>query len=219
MISPCLSREGTIIRRANPIQVWGMVPSPAISLDVSTTMTLFSSASLLAASRTMVVFPDPGSPRINTDLFLWCIRRSISIEAFPLTFLPIRMVTPVMFRSRSLIAENLCSDPLVSSPARLSLPKLPRWEIIFSSSCCSTSLSESSQRLIRELLIQQCARRPTSSAISLRFAIGRDRSCWLSFATESLALLQRSITNLAEYTGGRMESISQTFASTASGSP
>ena len=58
-ISCCLSRAGTIIRRARPMQGWARAPSPAISQLVSTTITrcLKRSASSPATSRSRVVFP------------------------------------------------------------------------------------------------------------------------------------------------------------------
>ena len=60
----CSSGRATCIRRARPIPGWGMSPSPAISLLVSTTTTRFrlSSARIRATSRSIVVFPIPGLP-------------------------------------------------------------------------------------------------------------------------------------------------------------
>ena len=66
---PCLSSEGTIIRRARPTLGCSCSPLPQISLLVSTTTTLRSmSDSSRATSRTMVVLPLPGDPRIRIEL-------------------------------------------------------------------------------------------------------------------------------------------------------
>ena len=63
----CLAGLGTCIRRARPIAGCGMSPSPAISLEVSTTTTRLrsDSASTRAVSRSSVVLPTPGRPRIR----------------------------------------------------------------------------------------------------------------------------------------------------------
>ncbi len=71
----------TCMRRALPIAGWGMSPSPAISLLVSTTTTRLptSSASTRAASRSMVVLPMPGRPMIRIDFPLSTKSSMISI--------------------------------------------------------------------------------------------------------------------------------------------
>ncbi len=67
--SCCSDGVRTCIRRALPMAGCGMSPSPAISLQVSTTTTRLpmSSASTRAASRSIVVLPMPGRPMIRID--------------------------------------------------------------------------------------------------------------------------------------------------------
>ena len=60
---------GTCMRRARPMPGCGMSPSPAISFEVSTTTTRFprSSGRTRATSRSIVVGPTPGRPRMRID--------------------------------------------------------------------------------------------------------------------------------------------------------
>ena len=103
--SCCFVGDGTCILRALPIALCGMSPSPAISLEVSTTITRFpaSSANTLATSLNIVVFPTPGLPRSNT-LSPERIKSSI-IFIVPYTALPTLKVIPTIFPARFLIAE------------------------------------------------------------------------------------------------------------------
>ena len=59
----CRAGVLTCMRRARPMAGCGMSPSPAISLEVSTTTTRLVSARTRATSRSMVVLPTPGLPR------------------------------------------------------------------------------------------------------------------------------------------------------------
>ena len=93
----------------------GIMPSPAISFDVSTTMTFLVSARQRVASRIIVVLPEPGSPRTRMDLSL-PRRRSIIISAFPVVVVRFRLAgsvgtTQVIVRSvrgESVWSESKC---------------------------------------------------------------------------------------------------------------
>jgi len=65
MTSCCREGFGTCIRRACPTAGWGTSPSPPISFEVSTITTRCFCAKVRAASRSMVVLPTPGFPRIR----------------------------------------------------------------------------------------------------------------------------------------------------------
>lgn len=58
----------TIMRLACPMHRWGIFPSPAISLEVSTIQTLSCSAKIRATSRTMVVLPVIGVRQIEQGM-------------------------------------------------------------------------------------------------------------------------------------------------------
>lgn len=119
----CSSVFGTCILLARPIAGCGTAPSPAISFEVSTMTTLLdaSSASTLATSRRMVVFPTPGLPSMST-LLLLSMRFWMSFT-LPNTALPTLQVSPTGSPSRSRITENRCR--VRSMPALLSSPNLP----------------------------------------------------------------------------------------------
>ena len=91
-----------------------MSPSPAISLDVSTTTTRLSSssASTRAASRSIVVLPMPGRPMIRT-LFPDSTR-SLMISIVPNTARPMRAVRPTILPLRLRIARDAMQRPLDS---------------------------------------------------------------------------------------------------------
>ena len=159
----CRSGALTCMRRALPIAGCGMSPSPAISLEVSTTTTrlLNSEARTRAASRSMVVLPTPGRPmiRIERPASMWSRRISI----VPKTERPTRQVRPTTRSDRLRIAEMRWS--VRSMPARLSPPKLPMREItqLRSSSVTSRSSSVTSPEVRRA-----SGRRPRSMTISRR---------------------------------------------------
>ena len=135
----CSSGAGTCIRRALPMPGCGMSPSPAISLEVSTTITrLFSSSAMKrATSRSIVVLPTPGRPRSRT---LCSVRtRSSMMRIVPKTARPTRQVRPTMRRLRLRMQEMRCS--VRSMPARLSLVKSPMRSTTYSMSSSDTSCS------------------------------------------------------------------------------
>mmetsp|Transcript_5330 Transcript_5330/g.6607 ORF Transcript_5330/g.6607 Transcript_5330/m.6607 type:complete len:321 (+) Transcript_5330:653-1615(+) len=161
------SSDGTIIRRARPMQGCGTSPSPAISLLVSTMQTLLSMASSRVASRTMVVFPLPGSPR-NRMLRSSPNSRSEIMSALPLTCLPTRIVRPITSPLRFLMPEIRCS--CCSNPARLSLPKPPSLSSTASMSPIPITRSLAPRRT-RSPAIHAHAGRPLSSTMSDRRSV------------------------------------------------
>ena len=73
-----------------------MSPSPAISLDVSTTTTRFanSSATRRDISRSFVVFPTPGGPQ--NKILLPIVQKSFMQEIVPVITRPILHVNPII---------------------------------------------------------------------------------------------------------------------------
>jgi len=117
---------GTCMRRALPMAGWGMSPSPAISLEVSTMTTrlFMSSASTRATSRSMVVLPTPGRP---SSRVLRPVRmRSSMTLMVPKMARPTRQVSPTMRPLRLRKQEMRCR--VRSIPARLSPPNSPMRE-------------------------------------------------------------------------------------------
>ena len=109
-----------------------MSPSPAISLEVSTTTTRLrcSSASTRAASRSIVVLPMPGRPMIRIDFPVSTKSEMISIV--PYTARPIRQVSPTILPLRLRMA--LMRWSVRSMPARLSSPNDPMWSTTYAMS-------------------------------------------------------------------------------------
>ena len=155
----------TCIRRASPIPGCGMSPSPAISFEVSTTTTRLprSSARTRATSRSIVVLPTPGRPRIRMLCPDSAMSRMMSIV--PNTARPMRQVRPTTLPARLRMA--LIRWSVRSMPARLSSPKAPMWSTTkpMSASVTSRSRSTSSPWVNRA-----SGRRPRSSTISSRSA-------------------------------------------------
>jgi len=122
------------MRRARPIAGWGTSPSPAISFEVSITITrlLSSSASTLAISRSLVVLPTPGGPRKSIDLP--DSTRSLMMLIVPEIARPTRQVRPII------LPERLRDGPryrcrVRSIPARLSPENSPTRSIANCRSC------------------------------------------------------------------------------------
>ena len=119
----------TCILLAWPIAGWGVSPSPAISLDVSTTTTRLwsSSATRREISLNLVVFPTPGRPK--NSILLFCTTKSFMQAIVPVTTLPILQVSPTTFPWRFLIALILCNVPAI--PERLSLVNSGTLSVIY----------------------------------------------------------------------------------------
>ena len=128
------------MRRAVPMARWGMSPSPAISLDVSMTITrlLNSSAKTRAISRNLVVLPTPGRP--NSKTLRPASIRSRIWSMVPNMARPTRKVKPIIVPWRLRMAEILCKVP--SIPARLSAPNSPTVEITWSKSALATGVAD-----------------------------------------------------------------------------
>ena len=114
-------RGGYLHASGLPMAGWGMSPSPAISLLVSTITTRRSSEIMRAASRNSVVLPTPGRPSKST--FRPSVIRSRTMSTVPETALPTRQVSPTTSPVRLRMAEMRCK--VRSIPARLSVPKWP----------------------------------------------------------------------------------------------
>ena len=139
-----------------------MSPSPAISLEVSTTTTRLprSSASTRAASRSIVVLPMPGRPRMRIDFPV--STRSSMISIVPKTARPMRQVSPTILPFRLRIAEMRCS--VRSMPARLSSPNVPMWSTTYWMSRSVISRSRSMTSLSGK---RASGRRPRSMTTSM----------------------------------------------------
>eukprot|EP00965_Chrysotila_dentata_P216288 6189288-Pleurochrysis_carterae.AAC.2 len=113
---------GNSLKRLTHTGLCGMIPSPAISFEVSTMIVVSRSARSAAAARMIVVFPEPGSPSTSTDCLVPS-RVSTIMSALLVKERPILMVKPAVLPSRLMIALIRCSVP--SIPARWSEPKSP----------------------------------------------------------------------------------------------
>mmetsp|Transcript_25441 Transcript_25441/g.33222 ORF Transcript_25441/g.33222 Transcript_25441/m.33222 type:complete len:216 (+) Transcript_25441:266-913(+) len=96
MTLSCSLIFGTIILLANPTEGCTISPSPAISFDVSTITTcsqVDACDNFRAISRIIVVFPQPGRPKMRTaGLSIWSKRMSSIMSAFPLIDRPTLIV-------------------------------------------------------------------------------------------------------------------------------
>ena len=167
MIACCSAGEGTCMRRARPMPGCGMSPSPAISLEVSTTITRLprSSASTRAASRNSVVLPTPGRPSRSVERPVSMTSRTMS--TVPTTARPTRQVRPTIWPRRLRSAEMRCR--VRSMPARLSGPKAPTRPAIWASVSRS---SGSPPRSARWRAKRASGGRPRSRTISSSSAAG-----------------------------------------------
>ena len=152
----------TCIRRALPMAGCGMSPSPAISLEVSTTTTRLprSSARTRAASRSIVVLPMPGRPMIRIDFPV--STKSVMISIVPYTARPMRQVSPTILPLRLRMA--LMRWSVRSMPARLSSPNEPMCSTTKAMSASSISRSRS---MTSESGKRASGRRPRSMTTSI----------------------------------------------------
>jgi len=167
MVACWCSGLGTWRRRAEPMPGCGRSPSPAISLEVSTTMTLLfrSVERTRAVSLRNVVFPLAGGPRNKIFLPLSVMSRMTSMA--PKMARPTRHVRPIMVPERLRRAEIRWR--VRSMPARLSESNLPTFLVTESMSCWVISLRCSS--LITFLWTRISGMWPRSKMISLMEAM------------------------------------------------
>ena len=151
----------------------GMSPSPAISLEVSTTITRLprSSASTRATSRSIVVLPTPGRPSSRTLCPLSTMSRMMSMV--PKTARPTRQVSPTTLPARFRMAEMRCR--VRSMPARLSPPKSPMCSMTWAISASTISRSRSTSSPCVKRASGRRPRSSTTSSRSARFAKLRRR--------------------------------------------